>query len=133
MSSFQALTLAYAFFIVGLFFFFWLFSKANQVMTELVWDAIPGVSLRGHRARWLRLYTIYIPHLMGFILVPFATGFAELQVAELTQDENTVILANFFAFFMLFTGTSSIIMNIPAFASVMKTIREDEEAHRHSA
>ena len=131
MSSFQALTLAYAFFMVALFLFFWLFWKANQVMTELTCDTIPGVSLRGRRARWVRLYAIYVPHVLGYILVGFGAGFAELQVGELAQDANTTILANFFAFFMLSAGTGALLMNIPGFSGVVKMIRKDEQRAHH--
>lgn len=126
MSSFEALTLAYAFYMLAMFLFYWLFWKANQVMTELTCDTIPGVSLRGRRARWVRLYAIYIPHMLGYILVAFAAGFAELQVADLAPDENTTTLANFFAFFMVFLGTGALLMNIPAFSGIVRMIRNDE-------
>ncbi len=126
MSSFQALTLAYAFLMVSLFLYFWLISKAVQTMTEIVWDAIPGVSLRGHRARWMRLYAIYVPYVLGYVVVAFTAGLAELKVAEMAHDASAAALANFFAFIMLFVGTSSILMNIPSFLSMVKTIREDE-------
>ena len=126
MSSFEALTLAYAFFAVGLFLYFWLMSKANQIMTEVAWDAIPGVSL-SHRARWMRLFALYIPHVLGYVVVAFAAGFAELQVAELARDAGAATLAKFFAFVMLLIGASSIAMNILTTSSVVKTIREEEK------
>ena len=126
MSSFQALTLAYAFLMVSLFLYFWLISKAVQTMTEVVWDAIPGVSLRGHRARWMRLYAIYVPYALGYVVVAFAAGLAELKVAEMAHDASAAALANFFAFIMLFVGTSSILMTTLGFLSMVKTIRDDE-------
>ena len=100
--------------------------SAIQTMTEIVWDAIPGVSLRGHRARWMRLYAIYVPYVLGYVVVAFAAGLAELKVAEMAHDASAAALANFFAFIMLFIGTSSILMTIPGFLSMVKTIREDE-------
>jgi hypothetical protein len=124
--------LAYVFFMLALFLFFWLFWKANQIMTELTCDTIPGVSLRGRRARWIRLYALYVPHIVGYTMVGFAAGFAELQVAELAPDANTASLANFFAFFMMFMGVGALLMNIPGFSGVVKMIRKDESRERGS-
>jgi hypothetical protein len=49
-----------------------------------------------------------------------------LKIAEMSHDASAAALANFFAFIMLFVGTSSILMTIPGFFSMVKTIREDE-------
>ena len=128
MSSFQVLTLAYAFFTVGLFLFFWLLWKAKEALTEIAWDAIPHarISLRGHPARMMRLYNLYVPCVMGYIAVAIGAGFAELRVAELAQDASTATLANFFAFIMFLAGGGSIVLGIPAVISLAKTIRDDD-------
>lgn len=129
MSSFEALTLAYAFFVVGLFLFFGLLWKAKEAMTEVAWDAIPHarISLRGHyRARFIRLYAFYPACMVGAILAAGGAGFAELLVAELAPDSSTALLANLFAFVMFATAASSILMGSLAFLSLGQTIRENE-------
>jgi hypothetical protein len=130
MSTFEVITLAYGIFVAGIFLYFWLMSKAIQTMTAIAWDTIPGVSLRGHRARWLRLYSIYMPYVLGYVVVAFAAGFAELHVAELCDVAGPATLARLFAFIMLVIAAASIVMNIPTSLSIVQTIRDDEKAHR---
>jgi hypothetical protein len=136
MSSFQALTLAYAFFVVSLFLFFGLLWKQKEAMTEVAWDAIPHarVSLRGHyRARLVRLYAFYPACAVGYIVTAGGAGFAELLVAELAPNESIALLANFFAFVMFVAAASSILMGAVAFLSLVQTIRENERDARASA
>jgi len=129
MSSFEALTLAYAFFAVWLFLFFGLIWKSKEAMTEVAWDAIPHarISLRGHyRARFIRLYAFYPACVLGYILAAAGTGFAELLVAELAPDESVARLANVFAFVMFVAAVGSILLGSLAFLSLVQTIKENE-------
>ena len=129
MSSFQALTLCHAVFVVSWFLFFGLLWEAKEAVSEVAWDAIPHarIPLSGHyRARMVRLYAFYVPCVVGYIAVAAGAGIVELEIAKLAPGEGIAILANLFAFLMFLAAASSIPMGIVAFLSLVRTIKENE-------
>jgi len=105
--------------------FFWLVGKTNEAGIEVLAGVVHGRSIP-IKTRWIWLYQVWMGYTLALVVLPFATGFALLQIAERAAEADARLLGYMYAYIFLATCFVELLAGISGFVVYASRLRQAE-------